>query len=258
MSSGVHFAPIAGEEYGCTIAGVGSRERLWSVALVALVLGAGATSADARRSGTAKTAKFKAELSGTQFSRTDIVDPDNPNCEFPSGTSTERVEFQASTFPLEVTELPPSEIVLTVGKSSGSVRFPVGGTVTRSNMGAATCQDDRRKPEDCGVLPIHSWHPLLQWRTRGFQLVAGGPPDFDPFLNCHGGPFPGLIGAADDEPQVVARASLKQILDRPTRTIVAQGHGFETGRTDTIQTSVALDWRITLTRQRTKKPHRGR
>ncbi len=231
------------------------------MALVALLLGAYATTADARkRVPTATTAKFKAELSGTQFAQTDAGEISDNNCQLPSGTSTERVEFQATTFRVQVTELPPSEIVL---GTTGSIRIPVNGTVTRSNMGSAACQDDPKRPVDCGVVPIGTWHLQLQWQTRGFQLIVAGGPDSDPFSNCASrlllDPFPELFGAADDEPKVVARASLRDLLDRPKkRTIVVQGHGTTSFRGDRSQGSVSLDWRMTLTRQKAKKPRRKR
>jgi hypothetical protein len=232
------------------------------VALVAMVLGTGATAAEARKKlPTATTARFKAELSGTQFARTDVGDIADNDCELPSGTSTERIEFRSSTFRVEIAEPTPGEIFL--GRT-GVISIPVGGTVTRSNIGSAACQDDPRAPEDCGVIPIRTWHTLkMQWRTRGFQLLAGGVPDSDPFENCSpnllDNPFPSLFGASDDEPQVVARVSLRDTLDRPkVRTVVAEGHGSTTFGSDKAQGSVALDWRITMTRLKTKKPHRKR
>ena len=105
----------------------------------------------------------------------------------------------------------PGDVV--VGRN-GHVRVPVNGTVTRSNLGSAACQDNPREPEDCGVLPIRTgWSLDLQWRGKGFNLIAGLPGvDTDAFSNCASrlllDPYPSLTGAEDTH-FVVARVSTK-------------------------------------------------
>jgi hypothetical protein len=258
MSPGVHFAAIARER---TIAHVRSTwERLFVVVLVALMLAAGATAAEAKkkRLATAKSADFTAELSGTQFARTDIGGNSECDMPLPSGTSTERIEFQATTFAVEVTRLPGDVVV---GKN-GNVLVPVNGTVTRSNMGSAACQDNPREPEDCGVMPITAWHLELQWGGKGFNLIAGLPGvDRDVFGNCASrlllDPYPTLTGAEDTH-FVVARASIKDLLNRRKHQILTQASDFQMFSSDNAVGTVTLDYRLTLTRKPSKRPTRKR
>jgi hypothetical protein len=242
MSSAVHAA-IGGEGSISHMQSTG--ERLLVGALALLALGAGATTASAA---TAQSARFKGELSGTQFAKTDLGTSSECDVELPSGTSTERIEFQSTTFRLLFTELPPSEIVL--GRT-GTVRMPVNGTVTRSLEGSAACLADPKRPVDCGTKPIGDWRLDLQWKTRGFYLITNTVRDV--FDNCPSrllfDPYPELFGAADDEPNVVARASIAQLLNRRKKQIVAVGKGsHRTTGTNGEQLSVELDYRLTLTR----------
>jgi hypothetical protein len=262
MSSGVHFAPIALKQYGCTIGTVRSRERLFVLALVALLLAGLATVADARRVRTARSAEFAADLSGTQFAKTDVGPggvTDN-HCQLPSGTSTERIEFEATYFQVGVTLLPGPEVIVGDPRgSTGQVHVPVNGTVTRSNLGEAACLDPDEPGQDCGVRTIPKfpkWNLAMQWVGKGFGLIAGGPAVSDLFDHCSPNllidPYPSVFGAADDEPQIVARASIRKLLNRRKKEIVTHGHGAWNTQGEHSTSSVQFDYTLTLTR---RKPH---
>jgi hypothetical protein len=231
-------------------------ERLFgAVLLVVVVFAVGATAADAKRKRVpvARTAAFSAELGGTQYARTDVGALGECEVDLPSGTSTERVEFQATAFTVPVTKLPGDVVV---GRN-GHVRVPVNGTVTRSNLGSAACLDDAREPEDCGVLPIRTgWSLDLQWGGKGFNLIAGLPGvDTDVFSNCASrlllDPYPSLTGAEDTH-FVVARVSTKDLFNRRKRTLHVSASDFQSlsGDTNDAVGSVTLDWRLTLKRKR--------
>jgi hypothetical protein len=126
-------------------------ERLFGAVLVVVVFAVGATAADAKRkrAPVARTAVFSAELGGTQYARTDVGALGECEVDLPSGTSTERIEFQATAFSVPVTKLPGDVVV---GRNF-HVRVPVNGTVTRSNLGSAACQTTRASPRTAASCP---------------------------------------------------------------------------------------------------------
>jgi hypothetical protein len=196
---------------------------------------------------TAKSAKFKATLRGTQLESSSV--PADPASDCPAVQTRENLGFSArAPFKVELSYLGKE---LFVG-NTGRVKVSTTGSVAREkNAVACGDKDDRDKPLDCGIRHFPKWELDLQTGgLRDLNLIEGPLERTDLFDNCtpFGDHFPVLIGA--DENPIVGHLSRRRVLDRHKKTIVVTAHGNVTERlTGGGSTRNSLSWTLMLRRR---------